>query len=480
MKLTIGMATYDDYDGVYFTVQAVRLYHPEVTEETEILVVDNNPDGPCGDSLRKLADWIPGDRYLLNRDARGKASRDRVFREAQAPYVMCMDSHVLPVPGAFKQLIDYFDTHPDCHDLLQGALVYDDLKSVSTHFEPVWSSGMYGVWKTDERGKDPDHEPFEIPMQGLGLFACRKDAWLGFNPRFPGGGGEEGYIHEKFRQAGRRTLCLPFLRWLHRFARPFGTRYPNIWEERIRNYWIGWTELGLDTTSLETHFKEHLGTEVFTRAQSQVDAELANPFFYFDANYCINLDAAQDRWKAMQERFKKLGILHRVRRFPAIETPESQHIGCTLSHRHIVEQAHKQQLRNVFIFEDDAVFLEDTLTHLEKSFCELKTQAWNVFHLGGHKWGQQFPQAPGCSFLESPCVALTCAHAVAYNHSVYQRILDDVPHDTEEMNPWISTHAAIDQYLQRIDQRYLSAPVVASQPPLLPQEDPVYREHFTL
>ena len=33
--LTIGMATYDDYDGVYFTTQAIRLYHPEVTEETQ-------------------------------------------------------------------------------------------------------------------------------------------------------------------------------------------------------------------------------------------------------------------------------------------------------------------------------------------------------------------------------------------------------------------------------------------------------------
>src|SRR5262245_29501083 len=28
-KLTVGMATYDDYDGVYFTLQAIRLYHRE-------------------------------------------------------------------------------------------------------------------------------------------------------------------------------------------------------------------------------------------------------------------------------------------------------------------------------------------------------------------------------------------------------------------------------------------------------------------
>ena len=35
-KLCIGMATYDDYDGVYFSVQAIRLYHPEVLDQLEI------------------------------------------------------------------------------------------------------------------------------------------------------------------------------------------------------------------------------------------------------------------------------------------------------------------------------------------------------------------------------------------------------------------------------------------------------------
>lgn len=39
-------------------------------------------------------------------------------------------------------------------------------------------------------------------MQGLGIFACRRDVWPGFNPRLRGFGGEEGYIHEKFRRAG--------------------------------------------------------------------------------------------------------------------------------------------------------------------------------------------------------------------------------------------------------------------------------------
>ena len=57
-KLTIGMATYDDFDGVYFTVQAILLYHPEVADDVEVLVIDNNPEGSCGPPLRKLARQI--------------------------------------------------------------------------------------------------------------------------------------------------------------------------------------------------------------------------------------------------------------------------------------------------------------------------------------------------------------------------------------------------------------------------------------
>ena len=62
--MAIGMATYDDYDGVYFTVQAIRLFHPEITGETEIIVVDNHPDGPCSNDLKALENWVPGYRYV--------------------------------------------------------------------------------------------------------------------------------------------------------------------------------------------------------------------------------------------------------------------------------------------------------------------------------------------------------------------------------------------------------------------------------
>ena len=112
-KLTIGMATYDDYDGVYFTLQAIRLYHPEILDDTELLVVDNHPDGPCAAALKGLEYWIPNYRYVPKGDISGTAIRDWVFQEAGGEFVLCIDCHVFLVPGALQRLLEYFDAHPE-------------------------------------------------------------------------------------------------------------------------------------------------------------------------------------------------------------------------------------------------------------------------------------------------------------------------------------------------------------------------------
>jgi hypothetical protein len=274
-KLTIGMATYDDYDGVYFSLQAFRLYHPEILDRTNFLVVDNHPDGPCAEGLKALEDSTPHYRYVpFNSYSGTAASKNLVFTEANGEFVLCLDCHVFVVPGGLKRLLEYFEAHPGTPDLLQGPLVHDDLTTIATHFRPAWSGGMYGRWDTDERGRDPDSPPFDIPMQGMGLFACRRSVWSGFNARFRGFGGEEGYIHERFRQNGGRTLCLPFLRWMHRFRRPMGVPYTNRWEDRVRNYLIGFRELGLPTAELESHYRDLLGEAagpIFEQIRQELD-----------------------------------------------------------------------------------------------------------------------------------------------------------------------------------------------------------------
>jgi hypothetical protein len=264
-ELTIGMAVFDDFDGVYFTIQALRLYHD--LEHTELLVVDNHGCQQTEDFVRSSAHG----RYILAQDVVGTAvSKDQVFRNANGKAVLCCDSHVLFAPGSIARLKRFYRDHPNCGDLLQGPLVYDDGELMSTHLDPVWRGQMWGVWATDERGLDRDGEPFDIPMQGLGVFSCRAESWPGYHPEFRGFGGEEGYLHEKFRQAGRRCLCLPWLRWMHRFGRPHGVPYPLTVEDKLRNYLLGHAELGLDPGPVLSHFSQYLPTERIRDIAAQI------------------------------------------------------------------------------------------------------------------------------------------------------------------------------------------------------------------
>ena len=280
------MATYDDFDGVWFTIQAIGMYQPDVLADVSFLVIDNHPDGPAGPSLRALEEWLPRYRYVPFDGYHGTAVRDLVFREADADIVCCLDSHVLLRPGALASLRDWFGAHPDSRDLLQGPLLYDNLEVGATHLEPTWGEGMFGQWDRDPRIDEPDCEPFEIAMQGLGLFACRREAWPGLNPRMRGFGGEEGYLQEKVRQGGGRVLCHPGLGWLHRFSRPAGVAYPNIWADRIRNYHLGWTEIGWDLAPVRSHFRALLGAEAEVLLE-QADEQAGHPANAFDGVFCL-------------------------------------------------------------------------------------------------------------------------------------------------------------------------------------------------
>jgi hypothetical protein len=202
-----------------------------------------------------------------------------VFAVAESPNVLVMDSHVMVEPESLRRLIEWYDANPDTLDLYHGPLIYDDLNHTSTHFQDEWRSEMWGTWGTDERYQyerrvevtksdsgevavqvhRTECEPFEIPGMGLGLFTCRKDAWLGFNPDFRGFGGEEMYIHTKYRQLGRKVWLLPWLRWAHQFGRPGGVPYPLSVEDKFRNYLIGLGELGLPLRPAVDHFEEKLG-----------------------------------------------------------------------------------------------------------------------------------------------------------------------------------------------------------------------------
>ncbi|MFJ3214883.1 glycosyltransferase [Kitasatospora sp. NPDC086801] len=463
--LTVGMGTYDDYDGVYFTVTSLLLYHAEVMDRVNLLVVDNHPAGPHAWALKRLEQEIPQLRYVPYDRRLGTAARDRIFREAASDWVLCVDSHVQLHPGALAALLDRIDAHPDSGDLLQGPLVSTDGREVSTHWEPRWERLMYGSWGTDPRGTDPAAPPFEITMQGLGLFACRTGAWPGLNPAFAGHGGEEGHLHEKFRRAGHTVQCLPALRWTHRFDGPRRSGSPSTWYQRLLNYLIGYDELGQSPDEAVDHFTAVLGEKAVRQALADYRAEKRNPFTAFDAVTCINLDERPERWQAMQRRLARLGLRpERVHRQPATATPGNHHIGCALSHRRAIQQARTDGLESLLVLEDDALFLPGSTWVLRRALAELDGRAWSLLYLGGADWGRTFPRAEGCHHLEA-VTGITTTHAIAYHHSVFADLLDELPDTVEGMGVWIRRHTALDQYLARWDRPdiYRTVPVVAAQ-----------------
>jgi hypothetical protein len=423
----------------------MRLYHPEILQDVEFLLIDNHPAGPCAPALKALENWIPSYRYFPCRSREGTALRDLLFREATGDFVLCVDCHVLFPAGALARLIEYCRNHPESNDLLQGPLVADDLKPLGMCFEPKWSHGMYGVWGSDPRGLDVDAPPFEIQMQGLGAFACRREAWPGFNSRLAGFGGEEGYIHEKIRRAGGRTLCLPFLRWMHRFERPMGPPYVVTHEDRIRNYLLIYDELGLDPAPVVDHFMQFLGAEPARAMIQTVQAELASPFHAFDAIYCITPERDQGQWQEAQEHFRTLSFGRGVRRFAAAETPSNPQIGFALSHRRIVAEAKQQHLETVLVLDHDVRFTPGAANLLQQSLEELKGRDWRLLFLGGYRWSLK--NVPGCRTLSLPDPApVPNTHAIVYHHTVYDAILDAVPDNATDAALWLTAHSCLDRF----------------------------------
>ena len=318
MKLTIGMAHHTDFHGAYFTIQDIRkelLFNGkrDLFKNIEFIVV-NNSENSHSESLKNLLAQVNGRLVEFSESEGTSQTRNKIIEEASGDFVLVMDCHVMlcPTVEVIEKLFEFMEANPSTNDIHHGPLVYDSLVSYSTHFNDTWGAEMWGQWgqawtckcknsnftvvNRDNKAtvlslvgqkvqpecpacnlKYPDtqyarheipfsdigckhsaslSEPFEIPMQGLGLFFVRKAAWLGFNKNARAFGGEEGYIHEKYRRHGYKALCLPFLKWLHRFARPDGVQYPLTLEDKLRNYILGFTELGMDLEPVRKHFMD--------------------------------------------------------------------------------------------------------------------------------------------------------------------------------------------------------------------------------
>ena len=187
----------------------------------------------------------------------------------------------------------------------------------------------------------------------------------------------------------------------------------------------------MNLKNFKTHFLQYLHNRRFGR-------ELVK---YFDKIYCINLDSRPDRWCYVSGHFSRFGLKGNVVRFSAVDVRNDSKLqehekllrnnfsllamcGCMLSHRKIIEFARSAELKNVLVFEDDVRILQRNISNLNKSIRDLSNLEWDIFYLGAtYLWSLEM-NGP---YLVKVIEGAYATHAIAYNHTVFDKILDILP-----------------------------------------------------
>jgi glycosyltransferase involved in cell wall biosynthesis len=269
--LSIVMATYDDYSGVWATVYSLAMEAREIgiDAQIEFVVADQKPDGVHGQRtkgiLRDLKIGGFKTQYVPFTATIGTAAgKNAAIISATGEWVILVDCHVVFHPGSLAKTYSHIEANRESTALYGGVLMYNDLKNVSTHQE-IWRSekgiedakpligddGVWGNWATDKRGVDFESEPFDIPSCAGWLLMFRRDQWQGYHPAAKGFGGEEGYLASKWKSRGLAVKCLPCLRAHHRFGYPIpdDKTYATV-DDKVFNACLAWLDLGLKKSLL--------------------------------------------------------------------------------------------------------------------------------------------------------------------------------------------------------------------------------------
>lgn len=341
----------------------------DLLNKIEFVVIENDPSSSHAKMVKNLQHKFSNLRVIDYTEKPGTSgTRNKIVEEARGNFVLVMDCHVLlcPVVDTLDRLFTFMEHNKNSEDLFCGPLIHDELGLISTHYDSTWSSQMWGQWSsgwqcvcenykfsvknengkasyhdisTQEKidkcvycnrelpkdiafaghdrhldgegyskvGQNPSEEPFDVFAQGLGCFFTRKNSWLGFNEHAVGFGGEECYIHEKYRKNGKRVINLPFLRWLHRFGRPEGVNYPLTLGNKVRNYILEFLELGLDLSPVRQHFVEdaNLSQEDFNRIHRECLKLYNKDDSGVDQEVLQEIESLKIKLKSLQQKSKQ-------------------------------------------------------------------------------------------------------------------------------------------------------------------------------
>ena len=86
-KLTIGSAVYDDFDGVYFSYQSIRLNNQDIWDDLDLLIIDNNPDSAQGKATKSFCEKTKHIRYIPYTEKKSTAVRNEIFKNAEGEFL---------------------------------------------------------------------------------------------------------------------------------------------------------------------------------------------------------------------------------------------------------------------------------------------------------------------------------------------------------------------------------------------------------
>lgn len=264
-QITFGMAVGagEEISAIWATIYAVLVRDIEFVRKTmlEVVVVDCTTDPKQSEEIKRVVTAAKVDDRTVGRYSRydGPPStsgpRNAVFAAAKSNIVVCVDPHVILYPGCLENVYNTLVSDKKSLDLLVGTIVFRDSGSAGcTRQDLTWgkANGILGVWGKDPETPSPTCD-FEVPQQGLGFFASRKEAWDahgGFHPEATGFGGCETYLCENVRRYGGRVLSSRVRKWHHRFVDQSaftvrtwsGTRYQTYVNYLLGFFALPWIE----------------------------------------------------------------------------------------------------------------------------------------------------------------------------------------------------------------------------------------------
>lgn len=156
-------------------------------------------------------------------------------------------------------------------------------------------------------------------------------------------------------------------------------------------------------------------------------------FDYIDKAYYINLDYRTDRKLLLEERIKEIDL--DIERFEAVkfnldemENPYNdkdwhKKMACNQSHINIIKSAKEQGLKNVWILEDDCVFVDGFVEKAKKCLDELQNLEWDLFYFGGEPNRESEPH----SDLLAKTNGAYGIHSYIINHTFYDKVINNTP-----------------------------------------------------